>query len=151
MDASSNELLTRILIYTVIIGAALYLRRIKQQRHNNIPGVETRAEWYDIQHFHEVQRIMSDHDMRDLLDEYIASKECSLALRMKTNDLILHYQHTRNSLSPQVRLLLQNLQVTLERLINKQPGSEAEWENAIAQADSAYRAYRTHYFELTGE
>jgi len=156
MSSPFDGLSSSLALYIAFSIAMLFLKKKRaaknSEEHSNIPSSVTQEDWYDIQHFMENLSLLSDHDMRDLLDELLEKKECSMELRMKANDFILRFQNAQNSFhNPQAKLLLQNLCVRMNRLLGMDPSSDTDWQNAIEQTDKAYVAYRSHFYNLTGQ
>lgn len=113
-----------------------------------------RTGWYDEQHFYEAQALFSDHDMRDVLQEFRQQGDCSRELRMRANEFIVHFRQAKNSFHHQeARKTLVDVTDALDLLLAR-AGQSADKEAVVAaveHVDKAYRAYRTVFYTMLGE
>lgn len=114
----------------------------------------TDPNWYDVRHFKEAAAIIDDEDMRTLLDESLERGAVDAGLMVRGWALVGYLNDAPNSLHhPTARSTSNELSQALEALLDRLEG-HADTESlhaAVARTDAAYLAYRSHFYNLTGE
>lgn len=133
------------------LGLILWVVRRAAQVDRTAP---TDPQWYDVKLFHDAAAILDDEDMRALLDTCTEEEELDSGMELRAWTMAALLKDAPNSLhNPVARKtsteLAHALESLLERLENH-AGREA-LEKAIARTDAAYLAYRSYFYDLTGE